>query len=318
MHVIGIDAGGTKTVCLLATAAGEVVADARGPGANLQAAGELEVEKVLHDLIDTVLSRVPDAFPRAICVGMAGVDREADAAMVRAILHRLSRGSRALVVNDARIALAAGAGEDPGIVLVAGTGSIAYGRNRSGATARAGGWGHAIGDEGSGYWIGRHALAAVVRAFDGRASQTRLADAVLAHFGVADPHALVHIVYSQERPRMSVSRLGPVVEQAASEGDAVAVAILEQAADELALSGRAVASRLGMRGEAFPFILSGGVFRVVPWLPRLLAPRLQDAVPRAVIQLLTTEPALGAVHLALAAEGQIGVRSGSERGQTPR
>jgi N-acetylglucosamine kinase len=299
MEVMGIDAGGSKTVCLLADRTGAIVAEARGPGANLQIAGELGIEKVLNDVIERVLSQAPDAWPATICIGMAGVDREPDATVVRAIMRRLCRGSRVLVVNDARIALAAGAGHEPGIVLIAGTGSIAYGRNGAGANARAGGWGYAIGDEGSGYWIGRHALAAVVRAFDGRAPDTQLTPAVLAHFDVTNPMDLVRIVYSLELPRMNVSGLGPVVERASAGGDAVATAILERAADELALAGRAVATGLGMRGDAFPFVLSGSMFRVVPSLLGLLAPRLEEAAPRASLQPLQKEPATGAVLLAL-------------------
>src|SRR5213078_4483038 len=101
-------------------------------------------------------------------------------------MRRIGHRSRVLVVNDALIALAAGAGDDPGIVIISGTGSIVYGRNERVEAARAGGWGHMIGDEGSGYWIGREALAAVMRAGDGRGPETGLTAAMLAHFQVDD------------------------------------------------------------------------------------------------------------------------------------
>src|ERR1043166_1293116 len=163
MHVLGIDAGGTKTVCLLADAQGHTVSEGRGPGANLHAAGELAVEKVLHEVMDTAIGDRA-ITPAAICVGIAGVDREDEARIVTATMRRTPRHSRVLVVNDALIALVAGARDAAGIVVIAGTGSIAYGRNVAGEAARAGGWGHMIGDEGSGYWIGREALTAVMRA----------------------------------------------------------------------------------------------------------------------------------------------------------
>src|SRR5258705_1975584 len=140
MHVLGIDAGGTKTVCLLADGEGAIVSEGRGPGANLQAAGELEVEKVLHGVIESALGDRA-IQPAAICLGIAGVDREDDAGVVRAIMRRISPWRRVLVVNDALIALVAAAGMGPGIVIVAGTGSIAYGRNAAGMAARAGGSG---------------------------------------------------------------------------------------------------------------------------------------------------------------------------------
>jgi N-acetylglucosamine kinase-like BadF-type ATPase len=298
MHVLGIDAGGTKTVCLVADESGAIVGASRGPGANLQASGELEVEKVLHAVMEEALGE--RGRPAAVCLGIAGVDRDDDARVVGAIMRRISPGARALVVNDALIALVAGAASAPGIVIVAGTGSIAYGRNAAGAAARAGGWGHVIGDEGSGYWIGRRALTAVVREVDGRGPRTHLTADVLAHFGVADAAGLIRIVYNRDLPRASVATLGPVVQRARDKGDAVAMQILERAADELALAAASVASRLEMRGDAFPFLLSGGVFRVVPRLVEELGRRLTEVAPRADIRPLQEEPALGAVTLALA------------------
>src|SRR5438874_1688953 len=149
MHVLGIDAGGTKTMCLLADEHGAIVSEARGPGANLHAAGELAVEKALHDVMERAIGDRA-IVPAAICLGIAGVDRDDEAQVVRAMMRRIGYKSRILVVNDALIALVAGAGDNPGIVVIAGTGSIVYGRNTAGEAARAGGWGHMIGDDAAG------------------------------------------------------------------------------------------------------------------------------------------------------------------------
>ena len=299
MHVLGIDSGGTKTVCLLADERGVILAEGRGPGANLHAAGELTVENVLSDVVAKAIGD-REIVPAAICLGAAGVDREDEARIVRAIMGRIGPRSRILVVNDALIALMAGAKEAPGIVIIAGTGSIVYGHNADGEAARAGGWGHMIGDEGSGYWIGREALAAVMRASDGRGPATRLTGEILAHLKLDDESRLPRIVYDRELPRMTVAALGPIVQGAASQGDAVATRILERAADELVLAARSVASRLEMRGDAFTFFLAGGVFRVVPWLAEELSRRLVEVAPRCQVQVLLEEPAVGAVWLALA------------------
>ena len=299
MHVLGIDAGGTKTVCLLADERGMIVSEGRGPGANLLAAGELGAEKVLHEVMETAIGDLA-ITPAAICLGIAGVDREDEARTVRAIMRRIGYKSRVLVVNDALIALVAGAQDAPGIVIIAGTGSIVYGRNAAGEAARAGGWGHMIGDEGSGYWIGREALAAVMRAADGRGPATQLGGDILAHFAVDDESRLPRIVYDRDQPRMSVAALGPIVERAAELGDAVATRILERAADELVLAAGSVASQLNMRGDLFTFFLAGGIFRVVPWLSRELPRRLVEVAPRGQVQILDEEPAVGAVWLALA------------------
>ena len=298
MHVLGIDVGGTKTLCLLADSEGRIQATGRGPGANLQAVGELEVEKIVHQAMEEV--SMDHARAAVVCVGIAGVDREDDARVVTAIMRRISHGSRIIVVNDALIALVAAVGDSPGIVIIAGTGSIAYGRNARGIAARAGGWGHMIGDEGSGYWIGRQALSAAVREVDGRGPRTALTADVLEHFGVTDAAGLVRIVYNREVPRANVATLGPTVQRARDRGDAVAMQILERAADELALAAASVTARLEMRGDAFSFVLAGSMFRLVPSLVEELRRRLVEVAPRADVKPLVVEPALGAVALALA------------------
>src|ERR1700687_3539971 len=298
MHVLGIDAGGTKTVCLLADESGAVMAEGRGPGANLHASGDLEVEKVLTRVMTAAMGD-RNTPPAALCVGIAGGDREDDARIIQVVLQRISPGSRILVVNDALVALVAGAGPGPGLAVLSGTGSIAYGRNAQGVAARAGGWGHLIGDEGSGYWIGRRALTAVVREADGRGPHTRLTEDVLAHFGVTDAAGLVRIVYDSDVPRSSVATLGPVVERARDAGDAVAAELLARAGEELTLAAAWGGSRLETSGDAFAIILAGGVFRAVPWLVEDLERRLAEVAPRCVVRMLADEPAVGAVSLAL-------------------
>jgi N-acetylglucosamine kinase-like BadF-type ATPase len=300
MFVLGIDAGGTKTVCLLADEEGRVRASARGPGANLQAIGELEVEKVLHEVMDSALAGETRP-PAAICLGMAGVDRPHDNAIIRGIMRRIGLKAPVLVVNDALAALVAGAGDDgAGIVLIAGTGSICYGRNGAGRAARSGGWGYLLGDEGSGWWIGREALTAVMRAGDGRGPETRLASRVLGHFGFDDTSELIHEVYHRDTRRRAVAGLAGLVQQAADEGDVVARRILEAAAGELALAVRSVATRLDVRGLQFPLVLAGSLFKVLPTLLADVRLRLAEVTPRCEARVLDVEPAMGAVRLALA------------------
>ena len=300
MFVLGIDAGGTKTVCLLADGDGRVRASARGPGANLQSLGELEVEKVLHEVMDSVLAGERTA-PAAICLGIAGVDRPHDNAIIRGIMRRIGHKAPVLVINDALAALVAGAGDDgPGIVLIAGTGSICYGRNEAGLAARAGGWGYILGDEGSGWWIGREALSAVMRAGDGRGPATLLTAGVLEHFALDQVSDLVHEVYYRDTRRRAVAGLSGVVQGATDAGDVVARQILSDAADELVLAVRSVATRLEMRGLQFPLVLSGSLFRVVPTLLSDVLVRLAEVAPRSQPKVLDVEPAMGAVRLALA------------------
>jgi N-acetylglucosamine kinase-like BadF-type ATPase len=297
-HVLGIDAGGTKTVCLLADARGQVVAEARRGGANLQASGELEVEKVLHEVMEQALGD-RGIVPAAICLGIAGVDRPDDAAVVRGIMRRIGYKARILVVNDALVALEAGAPGQPGVVIISGTGSIAYGRNAAGQAARSGGWGYVLGDEGSGYWIGRAALRAVLREADQRGPATALTPLLLEHFAVDEASGLIHEVYQSNLKPTAIGALAGFVQIAFGHGDGVAIGILRAAANELESSALSVANRLGLVGEPFPFLLAGGIFRAVPWLQEELLRRLPVAAPRSDPRLLDREPAVGAVALAL-------------------
>jgi N-acetylglucosamine kinase len=298
IHVLGLDAGGTKTVCLLAREDGTILAEARRGGANLQAAGELEVEKVLHDVMNEAMND-RDVVPAAICLGIAGVDRPDDQAVVRGIMKRIGSKARVLVVNDALVALEAGVPGEPGVVVISGTGSISYGRNARGEAARSGGWGYVLGDEGSGYWIGRAALRAVLRESDRRGPATALSALLLDHFGVARAPELIHEVYHTNLKPAAIGALAQCVQAAFSGGDAVAIGILRGAANELEASALSVARRLELVGQPFTFVLAGGIFRAVPWLEQELGRRLPVAAPNSRVRLLDREPAMGAVALAL-------------------
>jgi N-acetylglucosamine kinase len=309
MHVLGIDAGGTKTVCLLANDRGDILAEARGSGANLQVMGELGVEKVLHRVMEDAI-RDHDVGLEAICLGIAGVDRPRDAQAVQDIMRRIGHKTHSVVVNDALIALVAGAGEQAGVVVVAGTGSIAYGRDADGRAARAGGWGYLLGDEGGGFWIGRAALSAVVRQFDERGPVTLLTDLVLEHMQLSTPAEVIHAIYDRGLQRHAIAGLAGVVQRATEAGDAVAGEILDRAASELAAATASVVTRLGMRGDLFPTILAGGIFQGIPSLAAGLATRLAEVAPRSDVRRLEGEPARGAVTLALAAaRGQVVIPS---------
>jgi N-acetylglucosamine kinase-like BadF-type ATPase len=297
-HVLGIDAGGTKTVCLLADEGGALLAEARAGGANLQASGELSVEKILHEVMEEAIGDRA-IVPAAICLGIAGVDRPDDFAVVRAIMKRIGYKARVLVVNDALVALEAGAPQQAGVVIISGTGSICYGRNANGEAARSGGWGYVLGDEGSGYWIGRAALRAVLRQADRRGPDTALTPMLLEHFGVSQPQGLIHQVYHANLKPAAIGALARSVQTAFGEGDAVAIGILRAAANELESSALSVARRLKLVGQPFTFLLAGGIFRAVPWLQAELQRRLPVAAPRSEVRLLDVEPATGAVALAL-------------------
>jgi N-acetylglucosamine kinase-like BadF-type ATPase len=266
----------------------------------LQTEGELEVEKTLHTAIENATDG-QHLTVAAVCLGMAGVDRQDDASVIRGVMRRLGFRSNPLIVNDALIALVAGAGSSPGVVVISGTGSIAYGVSLHGVAARAGGWGPTLADEGSGYWIGRRALAAVMREADGRGPKTELTPLVLQHFSLPRPQALVAEIYHhQPQGRRAIASIGALVDRARENGDTVAIDIMRHAGEELALAAASVISQLDMRGEQFPILLAGGMLKESVWLSGDVRRRLAEVAPRAMVGPLTEQPAVGAVRLALA------------------
>jgi len=292
-YVVGIDSGGTKTVGLLADDTGEVLAKARGGGANLVIHGELSVEKVLYQVLEDLESPGPI---EAICLGMAGVDRPEEKELIQGLLRRLGLRKKIRIVNDARIALVAGAAAGIGIVVSAGTGSIAYGEDPSGKTGRSGGWGYLLGDEGSAFWLGHAAVRQGIRAVDGRGPATTLFDRIAKKLDLDVPDGLVKWFYDQELSRDRVAKLAILVEEAADDGDVAANSLLDQAAQHLARAARAVDRKLTFT-EGYPLVLAGGVFRACPSLYERVESNLD--LPKAEVIRLDKEPATGAVTLAV-------------------
>ena len=277
-----------------------VISEARAGGANLQAAGELQVEKVLHDVMEEAIGD-RGIVPAAICLGIAGVDRPDDSLVVGGIMRRIGYKARILVVNDALVALEAGAPGSAGVVVISGTGSIAYGRNSRNEGARSGGWGYVLGDEGSGYWIGRAALRAVLREADRRGPKTALTPSAAAAFRRCQAQDLIHEVYQNKLSPAAIGALAQCVQDGVhASGTRRRQGSFAAAADELEAAGVAWRGVWSSTTESFAFILAGGIFRAVPWLREEMLRRLPAAVPSGTARLLDREPAVGAVSLALA------------------
>ncbi len=174
--VLGIDAGGSKTRALVASPDGQVIGSGEAGPANYQSTGQAAAFQALAQAVGQALetARIDIQQVASLCLGAAGIDRPEDFAVFQGWAVQAFPRARLHLANDAQIVLAAGTPEGWGLVIISGTGSIAYGRTAQGAIARAGGWGYLLGDEGSGYSIGLQALQAVMRAQDGRDGQTGL------------------------------------------------------------------------------------------------------------------------------------------------
>jgi N-acetylglucosamine kinase-like BadF-type ATPase len=299
--VMGFDAGGTHVTAFLADVHRRVLGQGRGGPANPRAVPWPAVETALRDAAQAAFANAGLTWeaPDAAVIGMAGAttpDLQADYA---ARLQAAGIAHRVWVVEDARIAVAGATESGEGIILISGTGVNAFGVV-GGRTAKASGWGYLVGDEGSGFDIGRRAIQAVLWAYDGRGPATALTEAVLSQWQTSTPEKLLDTVYVTPLPRDKIAALAPVVAAVAWAGDDVAQAIYAEAGRQLALAAAAVVRRLGVDPAQTTIALVGGVFQaealVTAPLRATLATEL-GATPTLVTPL--HPPAYGAVRLAL-------------------
>lgn len=298
--VAGVDGGGSKTRVILASLDGNELADVSGAGSAMAPGRADHSAKIIGDLIREAMAAasLADERPRSIVAGIAGVGRIAENRALTGALEDLDLSDDVVVQGDGEIALTDAFGTGAGIILIAGTGSIAYGRSPNRVLARCGGWGPAFGDEGSGAWIGRKALAVVASAADGREPATALTGAVLTAAQLNEVEEL--IPWGIAATPKELADLAPVVFNAASAGDVRANALVGIAVEELVLHLRALAVKLfGDDRASVPLALSGGLLHKGSFIRKRLEQRLRSALPGA--QILATEvvAARGAVKAAL-------------------
>jgi len=292
---LGIDGGGTKTSAAIASE-DRVLGMFTSGGSNLVRASLEQVRESLHTAIREACRKaaVTPAQIDSACVGAAGASRPDIRARVHEIVSELVP-AKLKIVGDMAVAHAAAFRESPGIVVIAGTGSIAYGRNPSGETARAGGWGRVTSDEGSGYWIGRRAVMAGLRAEDA-GQQTSLMIRIMQSWNLATLEEVGYIANTSPVP--DFSGLFPVVLSAASSGDEVAGEILVEAGTELARLAEVVMRRLSPKDQSVRVAMAGGVFAQSSVVRESFANVVQERRANAEVFLSTTEPVMGAVYLA--------------------
>ncbi len=292
LYFLGIDGGGSKTTCVLGDEENIVAAAVSGPS-NIVRVGETQARESLRLGIGEVCRQagITPSQISAICAGMAGAAREEVRQQVAAILATLTPAAIE-IVGDMVIAYEAALGAEPGILVLAGTGSMAYGRDAAGRTARAGGWGYAISDEGSGHWIGVQGVAAVTRALDADTA-TQLSDRVLRRWGLSSCDQLMSLANASPPPDFSL--LFPDVLAAAEAGDVAAQQILRRAGVELASLARTVFDRLWKDNDPVAIALMGGVLEHSQQARESLQSELARSVPNAEVTFSTRSPAEAAL-----------------------
>ena len=292
---LGIDGGGSKTVCEVGdetTLLGTGIAE----GSNIVRVGERQAGESIATSVRKACTaaRVNPKHIERTCVGVAGAARPEIAEAVRRVLAEIVSGEIE-VVGDMLIASEAAQGSGPGVIVISGTGSIAYGRNSAGRTARAGGWGFAISDEGSGHWIGRMAVAATMRAYD-EGQTTMLLETITKSWGVSTREQI--ILAANASPPANFAALLPAVLKAADAGDPAAHDILAQAGAELSTLAKIVISRIFENTKGVPVAMSGGVFGNSELVRRVFYNSLRLKYPEVVINTNIIEPVTGALELA--------------------
>lgn len=298
--VAGVDGGGSKTRVILGDLAGNHLADVVGGGSGMAPGRGDHSAEVIASLVRMAMNEagINEGRPRVLVAGVAGVGRQAENRALAGALEDLEVADEIVVQGDGEIALTDAFGPGAGIILISGTGSIAYGRSPSRVLARCGGWGPAFGDEGSGAWIGRKALAIVASAADGREPETALTGAILTAAQVNEPQEL--IPWGIAATPRELAALAPVVFNAASAGDARANALVGLAVEELVLHIRALAFKLfGDDRAAIPVAFSGGLLHKGSFIRKKLEQRLKSAVPGAQVRSGEILAARGAVKEAL-------------------
>jgi len=299
---LGIDGGGSKTSCVIGDE-NSLLGTGTSAGSNVVRVGERQARESLGAAIRqacTAANITPAQIERT-CVGIAGGARPEIAGVVRRLLSEFVSGEIE-VVGDMVIAMEAAFGSGPGVIVIAGTGSIAYGRNSKGQAARAGGWGFAISDEGSGHWIGRSAVAASMRAYDeaGIGRTSVLLESIMKSWGVATREQVVVAANAALNVDATpdFAALLPAVLSAADAGDETARTILTQAGMELAILAKIVIGRLFGHAEAIPVATSGGVFCNCALVQQVFYNNLRAANPQVLPNATLVDPAKGALDLA--------------------
>lgn len=293
--LVGLDVGGSKTLLYGEQSGAATRIERRGPGANPNRVGQAEAATILGDIVASVLEDAPRTDRLVVAAGVSGAGDDAvQAALASALRAHLSRPGMAVqieVTHDGLIALDAAYDAESGAIIIAGTGSVVLARGRDGGVLRSGGWGPILGDDGSGYALGRHGLRAVAEAFDGGRG-TALCSHVEEAFGIDDRPALIHAVHNDDLPLQDIA---PMVVAAAREGDAAAQRVLDEQITALVRQVTWIAAEV--TDMAPRLTLLGGLMKNDHYR-QVLHTRLRTHVPNWSVQRLDAEPALGALRRA--------------------
>jgi len=298
--VVGFDGGATKTVAVIATLEGEVISSGVGGPSNYHVVGIEGAKRSILESFNAALGSIGEEVSVDVAVaGLAGLDCKHDEMVLSEELPKINIARRFLVVHDSKNALYGAAGGGAGVIVVAGTGSVAAGTDGAGNSVRVGGWGNVLDDVGSAYEIARKALTAALYAFDGRGPETVLEDKIRRSLGLESTDDIIRKVYGERMTVTEVAALAPIVTESAKEGDPVSAQIVSEAAQGLFGLAKTVILRLNMQHRSFPVATIGGVFKAGDIINVPFAKAVNSVAPKAMIGKPMMGPWLGSVLVAL-------------------
>ncbi len=311
--VLGIDGGGTKTVCVLATSDRKVISRGSGGPTNPNLVSVPEIKETLQKSMQEAIHNNPEIQIETVCAGIAGVgaskEKQGEVCNIlwqilstppfcQPLSKRFNPSLHIEVVSDVVIALVAGAGMRHGIVAISGTGAVVYGETAKGQKIKVGGWGYLL-DEGSGYEIGRIALKEVLEAYDVSGKTTLLAQKILNAWNLSSVRDIVNHIYQEATKPTDIANLAKIVNSAARDGDESAKEILRKAASDLYSNISAATKQIDFGKEGATLVLSGGVLTNVEAVREIIVEKVRAELPSVKSIQVCREPVNGAVVLAL-------------------
>ncbi|MEA5523095.1 ROK family protein [Limnoraphis robusta Tam1] len=316
VYVLGIDGGGTKTVCLLMDETGNILSRGKSGSSNYQTIGidatkiaiQTAINKAIYSFLDD--KNYKKISIQGLGIGLAGVGRQEDFNVINNLVEQVKinlkssinwelTANSTRIKSDSIIALVGGLGHSVGIVVIAGTGSQIFGQNSQGKTKRVGGWGYLLGDEGSGYFIAISGLKAALKSYDGRLSSTQLISAFKHHLNLTNIESLIEVVYRRGWTVQQIASLAKIVDQVARDGDEIANHIINTAIEELVFATKIAIQSLFEPDETVEIVTIGGVFQGMNHFHSKYIESLNRVAPTAKVILPRYEPAYGAGILAL-------------------
>lgn len=304
--LIGIDGGGTKTHLVMASADGQILGEERVGQSNIHTTSAASIKTQLRNGIERLFHGARIMTGRRVDVivaGMAGIDHATDIEYAETLVSQAVSGmtgpaTQVHVVNDTIIGLYAGVPSGIGICVIGGTGSNCYGRSGKAKESWAGGLGHILADEGSGYDMGLRALMAVVKAEDGRGPATKLSALILKRYGVKKVRDLVPIVYKPDYGKTQIAQIAIDVQEAAEAGDKVAREIAKGAGAELSALVLAVGKKLFAPTKSVDIVLIGGVLQHDPFVQKEFKRLVRAKYKKANFIIPQDPPVMGAIRMA--------------------